>query len=71
MRKHTTTGCPVTCECGKLVAVERNGRFFVKCKGCGRQVEIFTEELVRLVALFICVEELTQNRRRTGGKSWH
>lgn len=28
------------CDCGKLIAVERNGRIFVKCRCCGRQVEV-------------------------------
>lgn len=36
-------GRPVTCECGKLVAVERNGKIYVRCKRCGRQVEVARE----------------------------
>jgi ribosomal protein L36 len=31
---------PVKCSCGKLIAIERNGRLYVFCKKCRREVEL-------------------------------
>lgn len=36
-------GSPVFCDCGKLVAIERDGVIYVKCKRCNRQVPVFKE----------------------------
>lgn len=33
-------GRPINCNCGKLVAVEYNGRVFVYCKRCRQQIEV-------------------------------
>lgn len=33
-------GRAVKCGCGKLIAVQRDGRLYVKCRGCGAEVEI-------------------------------
>lgn len=30
----------IKCDCGKLIAVERDGRIFVWCKQCRKEVEI-------------------------------
>ncbi len=30
----------INCTCGKLIAIKRNGRIYVYCKGCKRQVAI-------------------------------
>ena len=40
---HTTEkdlGVPVKCDCGKLIAYERNGKIYVKCKRCHREIEV-------------------------------
>lgn len=28
----------VSCSCGKLIAVERDGKIYVKCRGCKHEV---------------------------------
>lgn len=33
-------GEPVKCECGKIVAYERNGNVYVYCRSCKRQVAV-------------------------------
>ena len=33
---------PIKCECGKLIAIVRNGKVYIKCKGCKHEVEIPT-----------------------------
>lgn len=33
-------GAPVTCDCGKLIAIERNGKIYVKCRRCKREIEV-------------------------------
>lgn len=33
-------GIPVRCECGKIVAYERNGKIYVYCKSCKRQIAV-------------------------------
>lgn len=33
-------GQPVKCDCGKLVAVKRNGIIYIRCHGCKREVAI-------------------------------
>jgi phage FluMu protein Com len=30
----------IRCECGKLLAVERDGRIYIRCRGCHKQIEI-------------------------------
>lgn len=30
----------IRCCCGKLVAIERDGKIFVQCKNCKKQVEL-------------------------------
>lgn len=36
----------IRCTCGKLVAISKNGRIFVYCKSCKRQVEIATPKSI-------------------------
>lgn len=43
------SGTPVLCDCGKLIAIERNGRIFVKCKRCKREIEVLREPRTREV----------------------
>lgn len=31
---------PIKCDCGKLLARERNGKIFVWCKQCKKEVEL-------------------------------
>ena len=31
---------PIRCECGRVVAYIRDGKIYVKCKSCKREVEI-------------------------------
>jgi len=33
-------GTKIKCDCGKFIAVERDGKIYIKCKGCKREVEI-------------------------------
>jgi hypothetical protein len=33
-------GNPVRCDCGKIVAYERNGKIYVYCKSCKRQIAV-------------------------------
>lgn len=33
-------GKPIKCTCGKLLAIEKDGKLFVYCKSCKRQIEI-------------------------------
>lgn len=37
-------GTPVKCDCGKLIAYEREGRIFVLCKRCKREIEVARSE---------------------------
>jgi hypothetical protein len=37
-------GSPISCDCGKIVAFERNGRIYVKCHRCHREIEVATRE---------------------------
>lgn len=34
------SGEPVRCECGKIVAMRRNGKIYIMCKSCKRQIPI-------------------------------
>ena len=43
MEQHNK-GTPVTCECGKLIAFERNGKVYVKCRRCKREIEVHARE---------------------------
>ena len=38
------TETPIKCSCGKLIAKERDGRIFVWCKSCHKEVEIKMEK---------------------------
>ena len=31
---------PIRCTCGKLIGLMRNGKIYIKCKGCKREVEL-------------------------------
>ena len=33
-------GNPIRCDCGKLVAKERDGRIYVFCRACKREIEV-------------------------------
>lgn len=44
MQEQARKGKPVSCICGKLIAIERDGRIYVQCKRCKREVEIIKEE---------------------------
>lgn len=35
---------PIKCSCGKLVAKERDGKIYVWCKGCRKEVELKIEK---------------------------
>jgi hypothetical protein len=30
----------IKCSCGKLIAIERDGKIYIKCKGCKHEIEI-------------------------------
>ena len=36
-------GHPVRCDCGKLIAYERDGAIYVMCKRCKREVRVAVE----------------------------
>ena len=38
------TETPIKCSCGKLIARERDGKIFVWCKSCHKEVEIKIEK---------------------------
>ena len=40
--KQNTTRKPVKCDCGKVVAYEVDGKIYVYCKSCKRQVEVIS-----------------------------
>lgn len=40
MTERREKGRPLSCECGKLLAYERDGKIFVWCRGCRREVEL-------------------------------
>lgn len=31
---------PIRCTCGKLIGIMRDGKIYIKCKGCKREVEL-------------------------------
>lgn len=39
-KKLNSSGKPVKCTCGKMVARVRNGKIYVYCKTCKREVEL-------------------------------
>lgn len=39
-KKQNIRGNHIKCDCGKLIAVERNGRIYVYCRHCKREVEV-------------------------------
>ena len=43
MDKQNNRGTPIRCECGKLIAFYRQGKVYIKCKGCKREIEIRVE----------------------------
>ncbi len=40
MQKAVYNGEPLNCECGKLYAIKRNGKIYIKCKRCSREIEV-------------------------------
>ena len=40
----TTAGKPILCHCGKLLAYRRDGKLFVFCKKCKREIEVADTE---------------------------
>ena len=38
-----TNGEALQCQCGKLIAYIREGKIYVKCRGCGREIEVRAE----------------------------
>lgn len=34
------SGTPVKCDCGKLVAIRRDGEIFIMCKHCKKQIPL-------------------------------
>lgn len=30
----------IKCTCGKLLAIERDGKIFLKCRGCKHEIEV-------------------------------
>lgn len=40
LKQNTDRGKAVNCSCGKLLAVERNGRIYVYCKRCKREFPV-------------------------------
>lgn len=42
-QKQNTSGKPVKCSCGKMVAKIRNGKVYVYCKTCKREVPLEIE----------------------------
>ena len=40
MRKIEFEKTEIRCACGKLIAIVRNEKVYVKCKGCKHEVEI-------------------------------
>ena len=38
-----TNGEALQCPCGKLIAYIREGKIYVKCRGCGREIEVRAE----------------------------
>jgi len=39
-KKMNKCGKPITCTCGKMIAVERYGKIYVKCNRCKREIEV-------------------------------
>ena len=37
-------GIPITCDCGKNVAFERDGKIYVRCYRCHREIEVTKTE---------------------------
>lgn len=37
MNEQNKSGRPIRCDCGKLIAFERQGKVYIKCKGCKRE----------------------------------
>lgn len=40
MNKQNKDGIPIRCDCGKLIAMCRQGKVYIKCKGCKREIEL-------------------------------
>ena len=38
------TETPIKCSCGKMIAKERDGKIFVWCKSCHKEIEIKIEK---------------------------
>ena len=33
-------GMPIRCECGKVIGMLKDGKIYIKCRGCNHQVDI-------------------------------
>lgn len=42
-KQNKESGTPVKCTCGQMVARIRNGRIYVYCKKCKREMPVDTE----------------------------
>ncbi len=40
MKKGYNKGSPIKCDCGKIIAYVKNGKLFLYCKNCKRQIPI-------------------------------
>lgn len=36
----TTAGKPLLCDCGKLLAYKRDGKIYIWCKRCKKEIEV-------------------------------
>lgn len=36
---------PIRCDCGKLIAIERDGKVYIKCRGCKREFELSIQKM--------------------------
>lgn len=42
-------GRPVRCDCGKLIAYERDGGIYVMCKRCKREIRVTKEPRIQAI----------------------
>lgn len=45
MTAKENNGTPIRCECGKVIAKYRNGRIYLWCKACRKEVELTIEKV--------------------------
>lgn len=41
------TGVPIKCDCGRVVAYIKDGKIYVRCKSCKREVEVKDQSKVK------------------------